>query len=184
MRNSALLFAIAGVTFLFTGMSQAAPGVWMVDELFDRADVVVVGTIRDVHVQCLTSDPPERCVQDRGSGVLHVERVLLGSLPDTESVSIYWANQFVCPRTDHRGKEGKRALWFMRRIPSDAYTSSWLLIENEGDIDDAYASSVVLVLGDDLQVNDMLQRLKREASRYPEYFRQIATITTFLEMRE
>ncbi len=113
-----------------------------------------------------------------------MERVLLGSLPDTESVGIYWANQFVCPRTDHRDKEGKRALWFMRRIPSDANTASWLLIENEDDIDDAYASSVVLVLGDDPQVNDMLQRLKREESRYPEYSKQITTIMTFLERRE
>jgi len=168
--NTEYRFVVAAASAIAAvSICVAAPGVWLVDELFERTDLIAIGVLVDIDWECLDTEPtaPTRCHNDRGFGVLNVDRIVVGS-PGLDSIVVRWANVLTCPRTDHRDMEGRRALWFLARSTAEAAGG--------------YHSTLVVPFDDSLLVADVLRRLRKEPG--PKEPKKVEAVVQVLEALE
>jgi hypothetical protein len=77
-----------------------------------NSDIIVIGTLHDVSEET-------RDGVDYGTGEITVEEVLRGHLEPGQKLILVWQNEsnIVCPRVEHRGHQGERAIWLLTRRP-------------------------------------------------------------------
>ncbi len=88
---------------------SSAMWAWVpLEELVQDCDVIVVGTLDGVSEYSQNG-------MDYGQGTILIDEVIWGAASAGDSVVLKWQNrsEIVCPRVEHRGNQGKKAIWLL-----------------------------------------------------------------------
>jgi hypothetical protein len=89
--------------------SSSAMWAWVpLDELVQDCDLIVVGTLDGVSEYSQNG-------MDHGQGTILIDEVIWGAASAGDSVVLKWQNrsEIACPRVEHRGNQGKKAIWLL-----------------------------------------------------------------------
>jgi hypothetical protein len=99
------------ILILIVVLPTSSSAEWMLielDELVQDSDVIVVGTLSNVHHY---SDNQ----MDYGKGTIQVEEVIWGEVSPYQSLALVWQNEtgLICPRVEHKGHENRKGIWLL-----------------------------------------------------------------------
>lgn len=81
-----------------------------IEQLVQKSDIVVVGTLRDV-------SESSKGEVDYSGGNIVVDETLLGNVKAGEKLKLVWQNAsgLVCPRVEHRQNQSIKGVWLLTR---------------------------------------------------------------------
>jgi hypothetical protein len=101
-------------TVLLSNFASAMWALIPLDELVQDSDLIVVGTLGDVSEYSSAGT-------DYGQGTIVVNEVIWGDTQANEVLTLKWQNStgVVCPRVEHSGEQGKKAIWLLTKRSGD-----------------------------------------------------------------